>query len=123
MKEIHFYKDVRSTAIEFHNFKLYTTHNETVCAIQQGLDKIHSTAISALDFAWLLDNGYTVVLHENGRSGEVYEGITILTDKELRKAHDIRRLWIGGAFYHYFYQNGIKEKTKSAINQSNCEKV
>ena len=44
-----------------------------------------------------------LILH-NGKVGEVYEGVTELTDKELRKGHDIRKIWIGGGFDDYFYE-------------------
>lgn len=101
-KEIHFYKDMKSVP---DGKKIYYTHNGTMEVIEYGNTPIHTTAISALDFAYLLDNGYTIVLHENGISGVCHEGTTCLTDKELRKGHDIRRIWIGGGFNGYFYAN------------------
>ena len=79
------------------------SYNSTKRAIKENEKLIHTTAISALDFSWLLDKGYKIYLHENGKVGEVYEGVTKLTDKELRKGHDIRKIWIGGGFEDYFY--------------------
>lgn len=102
MKQIHFYKDLLELAwVE----KVYFSHNETIEAIKNGEEIIHTTAISALDFAWLIDLGYTIILHENDKSAICREGKTKLTDKEIRKAHDIRRIWIGGGFNGYFYKN------------------
>lgn len=99
MKEIHFYKDFM---IE-HNPNWYFSHNTTIKAIDANNPCIYTTAISALDFSYLLDKGYKIFLHENGKTGEIHVGTTELTDKEIRKAHDIRKLWIGGCFQEYFY--------------------
>lgn len=102
MKEIHFYKD--TLGIDNYLYEsVLKTHNSTVLAIQNGWGTIYTYAISALDFSWLLDEGYKIHLHENSKVGEVYEGVTELTDKELRKGHDIRKIWIGGGFDDYFY--------------------
>ena len=73
-------------------------------AIKNNEPIIYTTAISALDFSWLLDKGYKIFLHENGRCGELHEGTTELTDKELSKHHDIRKIWIGGCFEDFFYK-------------------
>jgi hypothetical protein len=53
----------------------------------------------------LLDKGYKIFLHENGKCGELYEGTTELTDKELRKGHNISNIWIGGGFENFFYND------------------
>ena len=111
MKEIHFYKDLYDEVVEVgkaisggYDFKhFYQSHNTTVREIKKENPAIHTYAISALDFSWLLDKGYKIFLHENGKCGELYEGVTELTDKELRKHHDIRRIWIGGGFEDFFY--------------------
>lgn len=102
MKEIHFHKDM----VDLMWVEAYrVTHNDTIESIKNGEEVIHTTTISALDFAWLIDLGYKIVLHENGKSAICCEGSTVLTDKEIRKAHDIRRIWIGGGFNGYFYKN------------------
>lgn len=101
MKEIHFYKDSFSIG-NLYEFTL-KTHNDTVLAIQNEFDIIHTTALSALCFSNLLDKGYKIFLHENGKCGELYEGTTELTDKELRKGHNISNIWIGGGFENFFY--------------------
>lgn len=99
MKEIHFYKDGQIESC----YGWYLTHNSTVAAIDVNNPCIYTTAISALDFSYLLDKGYRIFLHENGKVGEIRVGSTELTDKEIRKTHDIRRLWIGHGFKEYFY--------------------
>ena len=102
MKEIHFHKDM----VDLMWVETYSvTHNDTIESIKNGEEIIHTSAISTLDFAWLIDLGYKIVLHENGKSAICCEGSTVLTDKEIRKAHDIRRIWVGGGFNGYFYKN------------------
>lgn len=103
MKEIHFYKDIYSLPNEKWVGGIFTTHNSTKNAINDGDVLIDTTAISALDFADLLSRGYRVFLHENKRCFECNEGVVAATDKEIRNGHDIRRIWIGGGFYNYFY--------------------
>ena len=109
MKEIHFYKDLEGEVAELvkaicedYGFKdFYRSHNETMIEIKKENPNIHTYAITALDFSWLLDKGYKIFLHENGKCGELNEGTTELTDKELRKHHDISRIWIGGGFENF----------------------
>ena len=99
-KKIHFYKDIESVP---DGKKIYHTHNGTMEVIKYNNTPIHTTAISALDFSYLLDKGYQIYLHENSKSFEVKEGIVEGTEKEISKHHDIRRIWIGDGFYAYFY--------------------
>lgn len=103
MKEIHFYKDLVEITLKDYFDLFHYTHNATVKSINNNISYIYTTAISALDFSWLLDKGYKIFLHENSKCGELHEGITELTDKELNRHHDIRKIWIGGGFKNYFY--------------------
>ena len=116
MKEIHFWKDNIGASVEITS-QMHFTHNATIAAINIAevtkmdiLDGkptrtvIHTYAISVLDFAALLDNGYDIFLHENGKVCQIKEGDVECTDKEIRKAHDIRRIWIGGGFDDFFYK-------------------
>lgn len=105
MKEIHFYKDLIGVAFEDFFDLFHYTHNATVKHINNNISRIDTTAISALCFSDLLDKGYKIFLHENGKCGELHEGVTELTDKELRKHHDIYRIWIGGGFKDFFYND------------------
>lgn len=79
-------------------------------AIKDGNTFINTYAISALLFSYLLDLGYKIYLHENNKSFEIKPGNVVVTNKEIRKAHDIRTIWIGGGFKDYFYgnENNIK---------------
>lgn len=112
MKKIHFYKDsedelaelVKALCEECDCKYYYRSHNDTMREIKKENPTIHTYAISALDFSWLLDKGYKIFLHENGKCGELHEGVTKLTNKELSKHHDIRRIWIGGGFEDFFYK-------------------
>lgn len=72
-------------------------------AIKDGNTFIHTYAIFALLFSYLLDLGYRIYLHENNKSFEIKLGNVVATNKEIRKAHDIRTIWIGGRFSGYFY--------------------
>lgn len=103
MKEINFYKDDFSCSQIIYD-TAYRTHNDTVDAISNDEPVIHTFAISALSFAYLLDKGYKIYLHENCKSFEIKVGHVEATDKEIRKAHDIRTIWIGGGFNRFFYQ-------------------
>ena len=103
-KEIHFHKDLIGVPHEkFIHF--FHSHNSTDEAIRNNVPIIYTTAISALCFSSLLDKGYTIVLHENGKEAICHEGTTVMTDKELRKGHCIDRIWIGGGFANYFYSD------------------
>ena len=111
-KEIHFYKDLEDELGELGKamngecaFKyFYRSHNDTMIAIKKGNPTIHTYAISALCFSDLLDKGYKIFLHENGKCGELHECTTELTDKELRKGHNISNIWIGDGFKDFFYR-------------------
>lgn len=111
MKEIHFYKDGLIESC----YGWYLTHNSTMSAIEANNPCIYTTAISALDFSYLLDKGYRIFLHENGRVGEICVGNTELTDRYIREVYDIKRIWIGGGFQEYFYneQNNLNNGTEN----------
>jgi hypothetical protein len=98
IKEIHFWKD------ECFEYDVIKSHNQTIDAINEGNTVIHTYAISALSFSYLLDMGYIIYLHENNKSFEIKPGNVVATDREIRKAHDIRTIWIGGGFNGFFYQ-------------------
>lgn len=102
MKQIHFWKDTNNIGSIMYELTL-KTHNATMSAIRIGEEIIHTYAISALDFSYLLDCGYDIYLHENGKSFQIKEGNVVATDKEIRKAHNIEKIWIGGGFSGFFY--------------------
>lgn len=105
-KKIVFYKGLPS------DFKYYDdcirehfilSHDETMKAINDDVQEIYTFALSALEFSYLLAKGYKIFLCENNRCGKLTEGVCELTDKELRRGHDIRRIWMCGGFNDYFY--------------------
>jgi hypothetical protein len=101
MKEIHFYKDPNYED----DIDMYHTHNGTIRVLEDHDEIIHTTAISVLcSFSWLLEEGYKIYLHENGKEFEIKEGSIEATDKEIRKGHNIMKMWIAGAFKDYFYE-------------------
>ena len=100
MKTIHFYKDNMSVPPYT---EIYCSHNWAVDMIKLDEDEIHTYALSALDFSWLLSRGYKIYLHENNKSFEIKEGICEGCDKEITRSHNILKLWVGGAFDNFFY--------------------
>lgn len=103
MKNIHFYKDLKDISLPRFLRDFYASHNETIRAIKTNEEVIHTVALSALCFSDLLNKGYKIFLHENGKCGELHEGTTELTDKELRRGHNISNIWVGGGFENFFY--------------------
>lgn len=61
-------------------------------AIKDDNTFIHTYTISALLFSYLLDLRYRIYLHENNKSFEIKPGNVVATDKEIRKAYDIRAI-------------------------------
>lgn len=98
--EIHFYKDL----VSLDTYNNINTYAETQDAINNRKPLIHTTSISNLDYAYLLDIGYTVFLHENERTIEMKEDMSEYTDKEIKPAHNIQKLWLGNHFKNYFYK-------------------
>lgn len=91
------------------SFKLYSAiYNKvpkrTLCysyfdteeAIKNNLPHIVTYDIGHLSFD-LEDLGYTIFIGYNGHSKQFYSGMSTANGKELRKAHNLRRLLIGGA--------------------------
>lgn len=97
-KEIHFHKDYPINGMR----GLYVTHNQTKDAIKRKEHIIHTTSLTNLSFD-LLDDGYRIYLHENGKVLECKLGSMEGTNKEIRRAHNILRLVVAEVFYNYFY--------------------
>lgn len=99
-KEIHFHKDYPLNGMA----GIYLTHNQTKDAIKRKERLIHTTSLTNLSFD-LLDDGYRIYLHENEKVLECKLGSMEGTDKDIRRAHDIRRLVVAEVFHNYFYDN------------------
>lgn len=105
MKEIHFFKDKSQHFLYPEDYsRTCLSHNETVDAINNNVEFISTFSLSALDFSWLLDLGYNIYLHENNKSLKIQTGYIETTDKEIRKEHNILRMWLAGVFENYFYE-------------------
>lgn len=93
MKEIHFYESQRGRSP-------CTTGSwkETEELIRQGARFIQTYQMGLLGMC-LIESGYQVFIHE--RDGETYElrlGNCDRTEKEIRPAHNLFRMWQAGAF-------------------------
>ena len=97
MKEIHFYLDINYMHIK----DCYYAYDETEDAINNKEDIIHTTSIANISFD-LLDLGYRIFVHRNGRVLECKLGSMDGTEKEIRKAHNILKLIMGHVFDRYF---------------------
>ena len=95
-KEIHFHLDFSYDPD--HTFK---TYDGTNWAIERGKDIIHTTSIANISLD-LLDLGYRIFVHRNGRVLECKLGSMDGTEKEIRKAHNILKLIMGHVFDRYF---------------------
>ena len=69
---------------------------DTEEAINNKLQHIVTYDIGHLSFD-LEDLGYSIFIGYNGRTKEFHSGMSTANGKELRKAHNLRRLLIGGA--------------------------
>ena len=69
---------------------------DTEEAIKNNLPHIVTYDIGHLSFD-LEELGYTIFIGYNGHYKQFYSGMSTANGKELRKAHNLRRLLIGGA--------------------------
>ena len=97
-KEIHFYLD----CYKFTAYDALTTWDKTLEAIKRGDKIIHITSLMNLYFGDLLDDGYRIFVHRNGKTLECKVGYMEGTEKEIRHVHDIRRMIVAGVFDDYF---------------------
>ena len=68
-------------------------------AINRGQEIIYTTQLSYLIDTWdLIDNGYRVFTVLDGRIKEMYEHTPDMV-KDLRRGHNVERLFLGGAIY------------------------
>lgn len=96
MKEIHFYMDS-----PYDPARTFHTYDGTNDAIKKGREIIHTTSIANISLD-LLDLGYRIFVHRNGRVLECKLGSMDGTEKEIRKPHNILRMIMGHVFDRYF---------------------
>lgn len=87
---------------------------DTEEAINNNIPHIVTYDIGHLSFD-LEDLGYTIFIGYNGHSKQFYTGMSTANGKELRKAHNLRRLLISGALYNDL---GIERKNIYPISES-----
>lgn len=102
------------------SFELYPaiynkTPKRTLCysyfdteeAIKYNMQHIVTYDIGHLSFD-LEDLGYTIFIGYNGHSKQFYSGMSTANGKELQKAHNLRRLLVGGALDNDLHINRNK---------------
>lgn len=95
-KEIHFYLDCT-----FPPNLTIGCYDLTKKAIKNEREIIHTTSIANISLD-LLDLGYRIFVHRNGRVLECKLGSMDGTEKEIRKAHNLLKLIMGHVFDGYF---------------------
>ena len=117
-KEIHFYADsigisvLKITAI---------THEDFKKRIEMGLKEIRTFSMVDLSLDWTREEfgGYRVFIHQNKKCIEIYPDMIIpISGKQVRYGHNIRNLWLGGAFDSFFYGDGLVDREKRNIKGS-----
>ena len=89
-KEIHFYKYYNSDCI--HSWR------DTERAINSGKEYINTTQMGLLSTN-LIEMGYHIFVHEDyDNFFEITLGDCERTDKEIRLAHNIFKMWMSGTF-------------------------
>lgn len=80
---------------------------DTEEAIKNNLPYIVTYDIGHLSFD-LEELGYNIVIGYNGHSKQFYSGMSTANGKELRKSHNLRRLFMGGALDNDLHINRNK---------------
>ena len=94
-KEIHFYMNI--TKCDERSDMLYT-FLDTKTAIENNQTEIHTTSITNLGFADLLDDGYRIYLHKDGKVLELSVGMKNIRGRDIRKAHNMEKILRSGFF-------------------------
>ena len=94
-KEIHFYLNLTSN--DERSDMLYT-FLDTKSAIENNQMEIHTTSITNLGFAYLLDADYRIYAHKDGKVLELSVGMKNISRRDIRKAHNMERILRSGFF-------------------------
>jgi hypothetical protein len=85
-----------SNSLEFFNEPIYCTYFSTEEAIKRKENPVITSDLSHLSFD-LEDLGYEIYICYDGKLTHFYTGMATANGKELRKAHNLIRLFLGGA--------------------------
>lgn len=99
-KKIYFITDKASLWLNFPTEKSHYTYQSTTDAIRNGDDVIYTTSLANMNFN-LLDLGYQIFLYKDKKMVEIKPGMEEL-DKDLRKEHNILKMFLGGVFNECF---------------------
>lgn len=94
-KEIHFYLNLTSN--DERSDMLYT-FLDTKTAIENNQTEIHTTSITNLGFAYLLDADYRIYAHKDGKVLELSVGMKNISGRDIRKGHDMEKIIRSGFF-------------------------
>ena len=94
-KQIHFYLNLTNN--DKRSDMLYT-FLDTKSAIENNHTEIHTTSIANLGFADLLDAGYRIYAHKDGKVLELSVGMKNISARDIRKAHDMEKILRSGFF-------------------------
>lgn len=97
MKEIHFFAD--NIGLGTHRY--VTDYTNTSKFISRGEELIHTTSMAHLSFD-LLDQGYRIFVHKNSKGVEFKPGMDNPSGKDIRREHNILRLFLSGFFDEMF---------------------
>lgn len=96
--EIHFYFDTEdSTITETELDDLIIDYKTTEESLSRKEPLIRTTCLSWLSFD-RIDEGYDVYVHRNGVYKKMYPGMESVHNKDIRKEHNLMRLFTGGYF-------------------------
>ena len=118
-KELHFYADMLGISMPGH---IINTHIAFKKAIERGTEEIHTFSMIDLSLDWTKEEfgGYRVFIHQNKKCLEIYPDMVIpISEKQVRYGHNVRNLWLGGAFDAFFYENELEERSTKISSKEN----
>ncbi len=100
MRKIYFYPDIYYPAESYHSYDKV----EEV-AYHSDKEEIHTTDMAHLSFD-LLDAGFEIYVTWHGITKQFYPGMENAHNKDIRKSHNLLRLWMG-----HFFDDDFKPKS------------